>query len=87
MQGDAEVERPVDGADRLGVAACPGVDAGHAHGAQTDARDVESANVVCFMVVRSGQTVSDATVSSLSPPNGLPDQSGLLHKTTFRPQE
>lgn len=42
---DAEVQSPVDGADRLAViqAAAGGVGAGHGHGAQTDARDIEPA--------------------------------------------
>ena len=41
-EGDAEVERPVDGADRLGVVgARPGVGGGHAHAAEADAADVE----------------------------------------------
>jgi hypothetical protein len=43
--GDAQVQRPVDGANRLGVAACPDVVvAGHRHGAESDAGDVESAD-------------------------------------------
>ena len=38
MQGDAEVERAVDGADGLGVVgAGAGVGEGHAHRAQADA--------------------------------------------------
>ena len=42
--GDAQIQRPVDGADRLGVAALPGVVvAGHRHGAQTDPGDVQLA--------------------------------------------
>ena len=42
--GDAEVECSLDGADRLGVAACRvEVVAGHRHRAESDARDVESA--------------------------------------------
>ena len=42
--GDAQVQRPVDGADRLGVAACPDVVvAGHRHRAESYAGDVESA--------------------------------------------
>src|SRR5947209_5241724 len=37
-EGDAEVERPVDGADRLSVVgAGAGVGGGHAHGAEPDA--------------------------------------------------
>ena len=41
-EGDAQVERPVDGADGLGVVgARAGVGGGHAHGAETDAADVE----------------------------------------------
>jgi hypothetical protein len=41
---DAQVERPLDGADRLGVAAVRvEVIAGHRHRAESDARDVESA--------------------------------------------
>ncbi len=40
--GDAQVQRPVDGADRLGVAALPDVVvAGHRHGAQPDPGDVQ----------------------------------------------
>ena len=39
-QGHAEIERPVDGADRFGVvAAGAGVAVGHAHCAQADAGD------------------------------------------------
>jgi hypothetical protein len=41
---DAQVERPVDGADRFGVAAVRvEVIAGHGHRAESDAGDVESA--------------------------------------------
>ena len=42
--GDAQVECPLDGADRFGVAAV-GVEvvAGHRHRAESDARDVKSA--------------------------------------------
>ena len=47
-EGDAEVERPVDGADRLGVVgAGAGVGVGHAHGAQADAGDLELAEPRC----------------------------------------
>ena len=43
---DAEVERAVDGADRLGVVgARAGVRAGHAHAAEADASDVEGSEV------------------------------------------
>ena len=42
--GDAQVECPLDGADRLGVAAVRvEVIAGHRHRAESDARDVKSA--------------------------------------------
>ena len=42
--GDAQLQRPVDGADRLGIAALPGVVvAGHRHGAQADPGDVQRA--------------------------------------------
>jgi hypothetical protein len=42
--GDAQVQRPVDGANRLGVAAFLGVVvAGHRHGAESDAGNFESA--------------------------------------------
>src|SRR5215204_1451450 len=42
--GDAQVERPLDGADRLGlVAARAGVVGGHPHGAESDAGHIESA--------------------------------------------
>jgi hypothetical protein len=43
--GDPEVQRPVDGADRLGVIETParGVGAGHGHGSQADAGDIEPA--------------------------------------------
>ena len=45
-QGDAEVERTVDGADRLGVIGSrAGVRAGHAHGAETDPSDVETSEL------------------------------------------
>jgi hypothetical protein len=41
--GDAQVQRPVDGADRFGVAALPGVVvAGHRHRAQTDPGHVQT---------------------------------------------
>src|SRR5215207_4918221 len=42
---DPEVQRPVNGADRLGVIEPPagGVDAGHSHGSQTDAGDIKPA--------------------------------------------
>ena len=41
---DAQIQRPVDGADRLGVAALTGVVvAGHRHGAQADPGDVQLA--------------------------------------------
>ena len=45
--GDAEVERAVDGADRLGVVerSAAGVGAGHGHGAQADAGDIEVCEV------------------------------------------
>jgi hypothetical protein len=43
--GDAQVERTVNRADGLGVAAFPGVVvAGHRHGAESYARDIESAD-------------------------------------------
>jgi hypothetical protein len=43
--GDAEVQRPVDGANRLGVAAGSDVVvARHRHGAESNARDVKSAD-------------------------------------------
>ena len=43
--GDAQVQRPVDGANRLRVAALPDVVvAGHRHGTESDAGDVESAD-------------------------------------------
>ena len=43
--GDAQVQRAVDGADRLGVveASADGVEAGHGHGAESDAGDVQTA--------------------------------------------
>ena len=43
--GDAQVQRAVDGADRLGVVEAPaaGVGAGHGHGAQADPGDVQPA--------------------------------------------
>ena len=42
--GDTQIQRPVDGADRLGVAAFTGVVvAGHRHGAQADPGDVQLA--------------------------------------------
>src|SRR3954454_6614238 len=43
--GDPEVQRPVNGADRLRVIEPPagGVDAGHGHGSQTDAGDIKPA--------------------------------------------
>ena len=42
--GDAQIQRPVDGADRLGVAALTGVVvAGHRHSAQADPGDVQLA--------------------------------------------
>jgi hypothetical protein len=43
--GDPEVQRPVNGADRLGVIEPPagGVDASHGHGSQTDAGDIKPA--------------------------------------------
>jgi hypothetical protein len=41
--GDAQVERPVDGADRFGVvAARAGVEGGHPHSAESDAGHIES---------------------------------------------
>ena len=63
--GDAQIQRPVDGANRLGVAACPDVVvAGHRHGTESYARDIESAdrNVLHsvqfrFRVVRGRSTV------------------------------
>jgi len=43
--GDAQIQRPVDGADGLGVAASPDVVvAGHRHGAEAYSGDVESAD-------------------------------------------
>jgi hypothetical protein len=43
--GDAQVQRPVDGADGLGVAALSDVvEAGHRHGAESNAGDGESAD-------------------------------------------
>jgi hypothetical protein len=43
---DAQVERPMDGADGLGiVAARPGVSAGHPHGTQTDATDIQGPQI------------------------------------------
>ena len=45
-EGDAQVERPMDGADGLGVVgARAGVGVGHAHGAKTDAGDVKCSKV------------------------------------------
>jgi hypothetical protein len=42
--GDTQIQCPVDGADRLGVAAFTGVVvAGHRHGAQADPGDVQLA--------------------------------------------
>ena len=54
--GDAEVERAVDGADRLGVGAARiEVVAGHRHRAESDARDVEFADRdVLHGLLRSG---------------------------------
>ena len=51
--GDAEVQRPVDGADRLVVveAAAGGVGAGHGHGAEADAGDLEAAEVCVLHVL------------------------------------
>ena len=73
---DAEVQRPVDGANRLGVAACSDVVvAGHRHGAESYAGDVESAD----RDVLHG----DPNVTG-SPPRRLPDPSRLLPKMTFR---
>jgi hypothetical protein len=43
--GDAKVQRPVDGADGLGVAALSDVvETGHGHGAESNAGDDESAD-------------------------------------------
>ena len=43
--GNAQVQRPMDGANGLGIAACPNVVvAGHGHRAESYARDFESAD-------------------------------------------
>ena len=66
--GDAQLERPVDGADRLGVvqAAAAGVGAGHGHGAQTDPGDVQLHPERCASSMSPCRSRSRSSVTALS---------------------
>src|SRR5215218_8962358 len=67
--GDPEVQRPVNGADRLGVIEPPagGVDAGHGHGSQTDAGDIEPAQRYMLHQVLLWHYQSNPRVGGRSP--------------------